>query len=116
MSTPLYLVLYYPWVINTTAFPDGRQRLQVTYIHLIIAGAATRPGALVYVRRSEELVKGCNIGESNEKHDDTTKGCNESDSDWDNLTVYLTPNPDNIRDLLAIEVDIYYTKGHYRKL
>jgi hypothetical protein len=48
-----------------------------------------------------------------------------ADHDWDNeqaktlcygdVTLFLLPNPDGIRDLLGMEVDICHSKGHQRK-
>src|SRR5947207_12661191 len=45
----VYLVLHYHWVLDVTIFPDGRQQLQVSFLLLISAYTATRPGVLVYV-------------------------------------------------------------------
>ncbi|KAF7502010.1 hypothetical protein GJ744_010445, partial [Endocarpon pusillum] len=34
---------------------------------------------------------------------------------YDDVTLFLLPNPDGIRDLLAMEVDFKHTKEHQRK-
>jgi hypothetical protein len=53
----VFLVLHHHWVMDTITFPDGRQRLQVAFLVLIIACTASRPGALVYVARNEKKVE-----------------------------------------------------------
>jgi hypothetical protein len=50
----IYLILYYHWVVDTAIFPDGRQRVQIALLVLEMAYTATRPAALVYVRRNEK--------------------------------------------------------------
>jgi len=59
----IYLILYHHLVLDTATFPDGRHRLQIDFLELIIAGIASRPGALVYVRRNEKRTEGYCIGE-----------------------------------------------------
>jgi hypothetical protein len=54
----VFLVLHYDWVIDTATFPNGRQRLQVAFLVLIIAYTASRPVALVYVARNEKKSRG----------------------------------------------------------
>ena len=34
---------------------------------------------------------------------------------YGDVTLFLLPNPDSIRDLLGMEVDIYHTKEYQRK-
>ena len=58
----VYLVLHYHWVLDVTIFPDGRQQLQVSFLLLISAYTATRPGVLVYVARNVKEYKSCPIG------------------------------------------------------
>jgi Protein of unknown function (DUF3435) len=127
----VFLVLHHHWVLDTASFPDGRQRLQVSFLVLIIAYTASRPGALVYIARNEKRSRGYVIGEDDEDEDedeDAIVGAGEEDiaeDDWDNeqaktlcygdVTLFLLPNPDGIRDLLGMEVDICHTKGHQRK-
>jgi Protein of unknown function (DUF3435) len=128
----IYLILYHHWVMDTATFPDGRQRLQIDFLELLIAGTATRPAALVYVRRNEKRIKGHCIGEDDSEEEEKEEyGCNRNDSrdhgdsDWENeddktlcykdVTLLLLPNPGGIRDLLAMEVDIAHTKGHLKK-
>jgi hypothetical protein len=123
----VFLVLHHHWVMDTAAFPDGRQRLQVAFLVLITAYTVSRPGALVYVARNEKKSRGYAIGEDDEDEDED-KGFVEEDSadhDWDNeqaktlcygnITLFLLANPDGIRDLLGMEVDLCHTKGHQRK-
>jgi hypothetical protein len=81
------------------------------------------------VPRNEKKSRGYAIGEDDEDEDeDEIRGSGEEDNadhDWDNeqaktlcyrdVTLFLLPNPDGIRDLLGIEVNICHTKGHQRK-
>jgi hypothetical protein len=126
----IYLILHHYWVVDTVIFPDGRQRVQIALLVLEMAYTATRPAALVYVRRNEKRVKGPCIGEddSDEDEEDNKErddGKSDEDSDWGeeydktlcygDVTLLLLPNPDGIRDVLAMEVDVKHTKGHHKK-
>jgi hypothetical protein len=180
----IYLALHYHWVQDVTIYPDGRQRLQVSFLMLISAYTATRPGALVYVARNVKEYKSCpgwdeddnedrdeensendEIDDNedrdkgdveNDKMDDNEDGNKDSaendemddteDSDKDNVkndemddkivkaflghpdgiepvktlcyedvNLLLLPNPAGPRDLLALEIDLRYTKGHQRQ-
>jgi len=129
----VFLVLHHHWVMDTATFPNGRQRLQVAFLVLMIAYTASRPGALVYVARNEKKSRGYAIGEDDEDEDEDEDGNDNresgeedsADHDWDNeqaktlcygdVTLFLLPNPDGIRDLLGMEVDICHSKGHQRK-
>ena len=121
----VYLILYHLWAVDTATFPDGRQRLQLALLVLLTAYTATRPGALVYVRRSEKRIRGYCIGEDDEEEDEIEEKEECGDSDWDDesdktlcygdITLLLLPNPDGIRDLLVMEVNVGHTKGHKHK-
>jgi hypothetical protein len=84
----------------------------------------------VYVRRNEKKVKGPCIGEDDsdkdeEDNEERSDRKGDEDSDWaeehdktlcyGDVTLLLLPNPDSIRDVLAMEVDIKHTKGHHKK-
>jgi hypothetical protein len=100
----------------------------VSFLVLIIAYIASRPGALIYITRNKKRSRGYVIGEDDEDEDkaeDATAGAGEEDiaeDDWDNeqaktlcygdVTLFLLPNPDSIRDLLGMKVDICHIKGH----
>lgn len=131
----VYLILYHHWLLDIATFPDGRQRLQLDFLELILGGTASRPAALVYVRRNEIRVRGSCIWEDDSeeeteeakdnygynKNDSSDRG----DSDWEDeddktlcyrdVTLLLLPNPGCIRDLLAMEIDLCHTKGHQKK-
>ena len=110
----LFLVLYHHWVMDTATFPNGRQRLQIVFLVLIIAYIASRPGALVYVARNEKKSRDYAIGEDDEDEDEDEDGNDNresgekdsADHDWDNeqaktlcygdVTLFLLPNPDGI--------------------
>jgi hypothetical protein len=128
----VYLILYHLWAVDTATFRDGRQRLQIALLVLLTAYTATRPGALVYVRRSEKRIRGYCIGEDDEEEGEIEEkeecehsGNHGGDSDWDDesdkalsygdITLLLLPNPDGIRDLLAMEVNVGHIKGHQDK-
>jgi hypothetical protein len=101
----------------------------------MIAYTASRLGVLVYVARNEKKNRSYAIGEDDEDEDEDededgndNRGSDKEDSadhDWDNeqakivyyrdIILFLLPNPDSIRDLLGIKVDIYYSKGYQRK-
>jgi hypothetical protein len=167
-----------------TIYPNGRQRLQVSFLMLISAYTATRPGALVYVARNVKEYQSCpGWDEDNNKdrdkenseddkiddnkdrdrrnvendkidnNEDSNKDSarsdeidNNEDSDKDNVknnemddkivkaflghsdsmepvktlcykdvNLLLLPNPTRPRDLLALEIDLQYTKGHQRQ-
>jgi Protein of unknown function (DUF3435) len=113
----IYLILYHHWVMDTTIFPDGRQRVQLALLVLKMAYTATRPAALVYVRRNEKRVKDQCISEddSDEDEEDNKErddGKGDKDSDWDEEhdktlcygdVTLLLPNPNGIRDVLAMD-------------
>jgi len=79
----------------------------------------------------EKKSPGYAIGEDDENEDEDgndNRGSGEEDStdhDWDNeqvktlcygdVTLFLLPNSDGIRDLLGMEVDNCHSKGHQRK-
>jgi hypothetical protein len=70
----VYLIFYYYWALNTSVFPDGRQRLQFALLIPLSAYSATRPGALIYVARNVKAEKTPYI------IDEGDSGC-EEDSD-----------------------------------
>jgi hypothetical protein len=101
--------------MDTATFPNGRQRLQVAFLVLMIACTASRPGASVYVALNEMKSRGYAIGEDEDGNDNRGSGEEDStDHDWDNeqaktlcygdVTLVLLPNPDGIRDLLGFFV------------
>src|SRR5947209_9591013 len=80
-------------------FPNGRQRLQVAFLVLMIAYTASRQGALVYVARNEKKSRGYTIGEDDEDEDEDgndNRGSGEEDSVWTLVienVVMATPSP-----------------------
>ena len=171
----VYLVLHYHWAQDVTIYPDGRQRLQVSFLMLISTYTATRPGALVYVARNVKEYKGAPIGDEEDDGDadesaligdkdddgdeDESSKVDEIDNDgnmevvnkdedediemdnknengerddetvkaflghldrkepvkticYEDVNLLLLPNPTGTRDLLALEIDLRYTKGH----
>ena len=79
----VFLVLHHHWALDTSTFPDERQRLQLAFLVLLCAYTATRPGALVYVKRNVEVLAECPICEAEEKN----VKCGDSDSELDNQNI-----------------------------
>ena len=65
----IYLVLHYYWVQDVTIYPDRQQRLQVSFLMLISAYTATRPGALVYVARNVKEFKSRPVRDEDDNED-----------------------------------------------
>jgi hypothetical protein len=111
----VYLVLHHLWVLDTSVFPDERQRLQLAFLILLSAYTATRPAALVYKATDQVKQREHYLGWENDKHDDDDK----MELDWEDIktlcyedvTLLMLPNPEGKRDLLAMEVTLKYTKG-----
>jgi hypothetical protein len=101
---------------------------------LLCAYTATRPGALVYVMRNMKILTRCAIGcdedaydyneeEEKEEKKEITNEVMEIDGEeinyeclrYKDITLVLLLNPDNERDIIAIKVDLRFTKGHKRK-
>ena len=103
----VYPLLYHHWVVDTATFPNGRQRRQLAFLVLLTGYTATRPSALVYVRRNETKIKGHCIGEDDEEEEEEGegegehKGKDDRAGDWDderdktlcygNVTLLLLP-------------------------
>jgi hypothetical protein len=151
-----------------TIYPNKQQRLQVSFLMLISAYTATRPGALVYVARNVKEYKSCPVRDKDDNKDldidnsendkidinkdkdkDNVKNDkinNKEDSNKDivknnkidnkivkaflghldsielvktlcykNVNLLLLPNLTRTRNLLALEINLCYTKGHQRQ-
>jgi hypothetical protein len=122
----IYLALHHHWVQDSSIFPDERQRLQLAFVIQVCAYTATRPGAVVYVERNAKVLTECAIGpDPEEEYDQGVQGPYGDAMDLDaeevieclcykHVTLVLLPNPDGERDILAMEVDLRFTKGHKR--
>lgn len=114
----VYLVLHHHWALDTTLFPDGRQRLQIAFLILLSAYTASRPGALVYVARNVKADKSPQFSDD-DPIANTIDGKDDNDPVkticYEDVTLTLLPNPTGLRDLLAMEVNLRYTKGNQRK-
>ena len=147
----IFRVLHHHWARDTSTFPDGRQSLQLAFLILICAYTASRPGALVYVKRNAKVVTQCALetydedravgdGTSDDEIDDgdgDDDGEDEDDSEMDNqyngisegseekdepidtlcykhVTLILIREPGAERDLIAMEIDLRFTKGYRR--
>ena len=124
----VFLILYHHWIINIVTFLNDRQRLQVLFLIFISTYIATRSDALVYMSKNEKKNKDYCINENDE---DEKKKKEEEEDDimnynwnseqiktfcYDNVTLFLFLNSDEIRDLLIIKIDVKYIKEHQKKL
>jgi hypothetical protein len=115
----VYLVQHHHWALDTSSFPDERQRLQLAFIILLCAYTGSRPGALVYVKRNNEVLTQCALGSDGDVGDRMDLEPDEINEIVETLcykhvTLIFLPNPDCERDILAMEVDLQFTKGHKR--
>jgi hypothetical protein len=122
-------MLLYLWKADASIFPDERQRLQLAFLILLCAYTATRPGPLVYVERNVKVLIRCALGcdedacDCDEEEEDIDDQAMELDGEeinyeclrYKDITLVLHPNLDGERDILAMEVDLRFTKGHKRK-
>ena len=130
----VFLVLHHHWALDTSTFPDERQRLQLAFFVLLCAYTGTRPGALVYVKRNAKVLTECAISQDKETDVEDSESDDEPDAQghiqgdvmdldveeiieclcYKHVTLILLPNSDGDRDILAMEVDLRFTKGHKR--
>jgi len=96
----VYLVLHHHWVLDTSVFPDERQRLQLALLILLHAYTATRPAALVYRPTDRKKLREHYIGWENDDPDDNPDVNDEMDLDWEEIktlcyedvTLLMLPN------------------------
>lgn len=115
----LFLVLHHHWVLDTSVFPDERQRLQLALLLLLQAYTATRPGALVYKQTNRENLKMHDIesesgGESRIPDKTGLEWAEIKTLCYRDVTILLLPSPGG-RDVLAMEVTLRFTKGWQRR-
>jgi hypothetical protein len=110
----IFLVLHHHWVLDTSTFPDERQRLQLALLLLLSAYTATRLAALVYKVTNRTKQREHYVGWENDDYDDGDR----MDLDWEDIkilcyedvTLVMLPNPEGKRDILAMEVNLKYKK------
>ena len=76
----VFLVLHYHWALDTSTFPDERQRLQLAFLVLLCAYTGTRPGALVYVKRNAKVLTECAISQDEEADVEDSESDGEPDT------------------------------------
>lgn len=99
-------------------------------ILLICAYTATRPGALVYVERNNKVLSKDAVeaheekkmlGDDDDEDDEDGAASNEEPLDpeeimqclcYKHIKLVLLPNPEGERDVLAVEIDLRFLKGH----
>lgn len=133
----VYNALYHHWILDVLIFPDGRQHLQLVFLVLVCAYIASRPGALVYVERNIKVKKSTSLASDDNSDEMDADSWDEMNADemeeddnptspeehvealktlcYEDVTLVLLPNSAGIRDILAMEVNLQYTKGHHRK-
>ena len=115
----IYLVLHHHWILDTSVFPDERQRLQVALLLLLSAYTATRPTTLVYTMTDRRKQKEHYIGWENDDCDDGDPMDFDLEDirtlSYEDVTLVMLPNPEGKRDVLAMEVTLKYTKGWKKK-
>ncbi|KAB2570183.1 hypothetical protein DBV05_g11146 [Lasiodiplodia theobromae] len=115
----IFLILHHHWVVDSSIFPDERQRLQLAFLLLLSAYTATRPGALVYSATDRKKQREHYIGwendgsEEDERMDYTAEEVKTLC--YEDVTLLLLPNPQADRDILVMEVTLKYTKGWKKK-
>lgn len=115
----VYLVLHHHWVLDTSVFPNERQRLQAALLFLLSGYTATRPAVLVYTTTDRRKKREHYIGWENDDSDNS----DPMDLDladirtlcYEDVTLVMLPNPEGKRDVLAMEVTLKYTKEWKKK-
>ncbi|KAB2570188.1 hypothetical protein DBV05_g11145 [Lasiodiplodia theobromae] len=110
----IFLILHHHWALDTSVFPDERQRLQLAFLLLLSAYTATRPGALVYNATDRKKQREHYIGWENDDSDNSSMDVDVEDVQtlcYEDVTLFLLPNPGADRDSLVMEVTLRYTKG-----
>lgn len=113
----IYLVLHHHWVLDTSVFPDERQRLQLALLLLLSAYSATRPAALVYKKTDRQKQREHYVGWENDDPEELDSDQMELDFEdiktlcYEDVALVMLPNPDGKRDILAMELTLKYTKG-----
>jgi hypothetical protein len=111
----LYLVQHHHFALDTSVFADERQRIQLALVNLTSGYTGTRPGALVYVERNAKVLSQCAIGPDEMEVEPIDLDIKELEClCYKHITFVLLPNPSGVRDILAMEVDLRFTKGHKR--
>lgn len=114
----IYLVLHHHWVLDTSVFPDERQRLQLALLVLIQAYTATRPAALVHSATDKQKLREHYIGWENDVTADDLIDLDIEEIKticYEDVNLFIIPNPEGERDVLVAEVTLKYTKGWQKK-
>lgn len=111
----LYIIQHHHFAFDTSVFADKRQRIQQAFVNLFSGYTGTRPSAVVYVDRNVKVLVQCAIGLEEAEADSIDLDIQKLEClCYKHITLILLPNPGGIRDILAIEVDLRFTKGHKR--
>jgi hypothetical protein len=111
----LYVVQHHHFAFDTSVFADERQRIQQAFVNLFSGYTGTRPGAVVYVDKNVKVLVQCAIGPEEAEVHSMDLDIKELEClCYKHITLILLPNLGGVRDILAMEVDLRFTKGHKR--
>ncbi|KJK84922.1 hypothetical protein H633G_11257 [Metarhizium anisopliae BRIP 53284] len=118
----VYLVQHHHWVHDTSVFPDERQRIQLALLILLQAYTATRPRVFAYKKLNRKAINDhyFSIDDEDTESEDYTEEWDPKEDDFKTITygdvkLILIKNPEEGRDLPAMEVTLRYTKGWERR-
>ncbi|KAF2455599.1 hypothetical protein BDY21DRAFT_68448 [Lineolata rhizophorae] len=79
----VFLVLHHDSARDTSTFPDPRQQLQLAFLILLCAYTASRPDALVYVKKNAKVLTECALQsyEDGTRRGEKSDRTNDSDED-----------------------------------
>ncbi|KAH7042182.1 hypothetical protein B0J12DRAFT_702369 [Macrophomina phaseolina] len=103
----VFLILYHHWVLDTS----------LAFLLLLSAYTASRPGALVY-NASNKKQREHYVGWEDDGSDDDLRDDDVGDVQticYEDIALFLLPNPGAQRDNLVMEVALKYTKGLGKK-
>jgi hypothetical protein len=111
----IFIVQHHHFVLDISVYADERQRIQQAFVNLSSGYTGTRPGAIVYIERNMKVLRHYAISLEEMEVDTVNLGFKELEClCYKHVTLVLLPNLAGIRDILAIEIDLRFTKGHKR--
>lgn len=121
----VYRALHHHWRHDISAFPDERQRIQVSAMILFQSGTASRPRALVYKRLSKTRMKNHYFESGSESDEEENEWIldeyNAEEDDFKTVTyrdiqLSILKGSDGGRDLPVLEVTLRWTKGWIKRM
>ena|SRR2546429_5598758 len=90
----VFLILHHHWALDTSIFPDERQRLQLAFLLRLSAYTATLPAALVYNAKNRRRQREHYIGWEDYDSD------NDENEMWNNVCLSISHEAGRIRHSL----------------